>query len=328
MPVTPEVVGVLSGLTTSAFWVVTTVVFTAASKRIGVTAVNTLRMAFAIVLLGTTHLILFGGLLPQIPTTHQWIALALSGFIGLTICDQALFVSFIDIGPRRALLFTTTTPIFGLLLGTIILNERVGPAGIAGIFITVGGILWVALERQDTENDRPKNLRRGIALAVFSSLCQSLGAMFAKIGMNSGAIEAVDRVDPLPATLVRMGFGLFGMAPVVLIAYRMVKKREPTGDTIRWTPGLLFTLTGAVFGPFLGVWLSLITFKNLELGIAQTILSLSPVMILPFVGKLYNERLTRAAVIGALIAIAGAAVMSMSYRIDAAIGWTAEPATE
>lgn len=328
MPITPETAGVLAGLTTSAFWVVTTVVFTAASKRIGVTAVNTLRMAFAVVLLGATHLVLFGGLVPQIPTMHQWVALALSGFIGLTICDQALFASFIDIGPRKALLFSTTTPIFGLLLGTTILGERIGPAGIAGIFITIGGIMWVALERQSAGSERPRNLRRGITLAIFASFCQSLGAMFAKIGMNSGAEDIGARVDPLPATLVRLTFGLFCMAPVVLVAYRMVKKREPDEGKLRWTPGVLFTLTGAVFGPFLGVWLSLVTFKHLELGIAQTLLSLSPVMILPFVGLLYNEKLTRAAVVGALVAIVGAGVMSMSYRIDVAIGWTTSPATE
>lgn len=334
MPISPELVGVLAGLTTSAFWVVTTVVFTAASKRIGVTSVNCFRMAFAIVLLGTTHLILYHHAMPQIPSTQQWIALALSGFIGLTICDQALFASFIDIGPRRALLFTTTTPIFSLTFGYAILGERVGPAGILGVLLTVGGILWVALERQGAEAEKPRNLRRGITLAIFGSLCQSLGALFAKIGMQSGAAEEAMRVDPLPATLVRMGFGLFGMAPLVLISYSMVKKRGRVGEKPRWTPGILLTLMGAVFGPFLGVWLSLVTFKHLELGVAQTLLTLSPVMILPFVGLLYKERLTRAAVLGAVVAIAGAAVISFSYRIDTAIGWNesaaaqAPPATE
>lgn len=328
MPISPELVGVFAGLTTSAFWVVTTVVFTAAGKRIGVTAVNALRMAFAIVLLGTTHLILFHHPVPQIPSIEQWIALALSGFIGLTICDQALFASFIDIGPRRALLFTTTTPIFSLTFGYAILGERVGPAGILGVLLTVGGILWVALERQGAEAEKPRNLRRGITLAVFGSLCQSLGALFAKIGMQSGAAEEAMRVDPLPATLVRMGFGLFGMTPIVLISYRMVKKRGQTGPRPRWTPGILLCFMGAVFGPFLGVWLSLVTFKHLELGIAQTLLTLSPVMILPFVGLLYKERLTRAAVLGAFVAIAGAAVISFSYRIDTAIGWNAPPVSQ
>ena len=117
-----------------------------------------------------------------------------------------------------------------------------------------------------------------------------------------------------------MVFGLLCMTPIVLVSYRMVKKREPGTSKLRWTPGILFTLAGTIFGPFLGVWLSLIAIRSVELGIAQTLLSLSPVMILPFVGKLYSEKLTKAAVLGAIIAVAGAAVMSTSEMIEDAIG--------
>lgn len=319
MPISPETAGIIAGLTTSAFWVLTTIFFTAGSKRIGVTAVNTARMFFAVILLGATHFILFKTAIPQVPSAMQWGALALSGFIGLTICDQALFAAFLDIGPRRALLVMTSTPIFGLTFGYLFLKESIGLVSLAGMFITILGIAWVVIQRQTKSNDEhSKHIRRGYILAIFGSVCQSLGAMFAKIGMSSGE----SAVDPLAATLVRMIFGLLCMTPIVLISYRMVKRREPGSSKIRWTPGLLFTLAGAVFGPFLGVWLSLIAIRSVELGIAQTLLSLSPVMILPFVGKLYNEKLTKAAVLGAVIAVAGAAVMSMSDEIETAVGLT------
>ncbi len=316
MPISPETAGIIAGLTTSAFWVLTTIFFTAGSKRIGVTAVNTLRMFFAVILLGATHFVLFKTVFPQIPNSMQWGALALSGFIGLTICDQALFAAFLDIGPRRALLVMTSTPIFGLMFGYFFLQENVGLVALAGMFITIAGIVWVVLQRQSKSKDEhSKHIARGYTLALFGSVCQSLGAMFAKIGMSSGETA----VDPLAATLVRMIFGLLCMTPIVLISYRMVKRREPGSSQFRWTPGLLFTLAGTVFGPFLGVWLSLIAIRSVELGIAQTLLSLSPVMILPFVGRLYSEKLTKAAVLGAVIAVAGAAVMSMSEMIEDAI---------
>ena len=319
MTTAPETVGVIAGLTTSAFWVLTTIFFTAGGKRIGVTAVNTLRMFFAIILLGATHLVLFKTVVPQVPSNMQWGALALSGFIGLTICDQALFAAFLDIGPRRALLVMTSTPIFALTFGYLILKESIGIVALAGIGLTIVGIAWVVLQRQaKTGVERPPHALRGYTLAVVGSICQSLGAMFAKIGMGEGDAA----VDPLAATLVRMVFGLLCMTPIVLISYRMVKKREPGSSKLRWTPGVLFTIGGTIFGPFLGVWLSLIAIRSVELGIAQTLLSLSPVMILPFVGKLYSEKLTKAAVLGALIAVAGAGVISMSDQIAEFIGLT------
>ncbi len=317
MPLSPETIGVIAGLTTSAFWVLTTIFFTAGGKRIGVTAVNTLRMFFAVILLGLTHYILFKTVLPQIPSNMQWGALALSGFIGLTICDQALFASFLDIGPRRALLVMTSTPVFALTFGYLVLHESIGLVALIGIALTVAGIAWVVIQRQKGGTGiKNPHLVRGYILAFVGSLCQSLGAMFAKIGMGSGETS----VDPLAATLVRMVFGLLCMTPIVLVSYRMVKKREPGTSKLRWTPGILFTLAGTIFGPFLGVWLSLIAIRSVELGIAQTLLSLSPVMILPFVGKLYSEKLTKAAVLGAIIAVAGAAVMSTSEMIEDAIG--------
>lgn len=321
MVISDTSIGILAGVGASSFWVLTTIFFTAGGKRIGVTAVNTLRMIMAIVLLGTTHLILFGKLVPDVATTEMWVSLALSGLIGLTICDQALFSAFLDIGPRKALLFMTTSPIFAAIFGYFILNETLGPTSIAGMLLTLAGIAWVVLERQETKPERAKHAVRGVILVIIGAICQPLGGMFSKIGMGIGSMPEAEQVSPMAATLVRMVFGLFGMAPIVLISWRMVKKREQEEKSARWGSGVAFTFCGAVFGPYLGVWLSLVAMAFSPLGIAQTLLSLSPVMILPFVGRLYNEKLTKAAVLGAVVAVAGAAVISMADDIDRRLGF-------
>ena len=67
---------------------------------------------------------MFGSLLPDIPTVQMWVYLALSGVIGLTICDQALFSAFLAIGPRKALLYMTTSPIFAALFGFFVLKRK------------------------------------------------------------------------------------------------------------------------------------------------------------------------------------------------------------
>ena len=69
-------------------------------------------------------------------------------------------------------------------------------------------------------------------------------------------------------------------------------------------------------------WLSLVAIAHSPLGIAQTLLSLSPVMILPFVGFLYKEKLTRAAVLGAVVAVGGAGVISFADEIDIRLGFS------
>ena len=95
--------GHLAGVATALLWTGTSIFFTAAGRRIGPTAVNFSRMLFAIVLLGITHRLLSGGWLPD-AVPRQIVFLAVSGLVGLTIGDQALFTAFVDIGPRLAIL--------------------------------------------------------------------------------------------------------------------------------------------------------------------------------------------------------------------------------
>lgn len=82
-----------------------------------------------------------------------------------------------------------------------------------------------------------------------------------------------------------------------------------TLTTARWRSGILLSMGGAVTGPFLGVWLSLVACDRAPLGVAQTLLTLSPVFILPATAILHRERISARAVIGALLAVGGAAVL-------------------
>ncbi|MEM8758319.1 MAG: DMT family transporter [Planctomycetota bacterium] len=318
-------IGAAAGLTTSLFWVLTSLFFAAAGRRIAVTWVNSIRIVFAILLLGGAQSVAFGSPVPMIGSAPHLAMLALSGLIGLSLCDQALFTAFVDIGPRRALLCMTTSPIFAVILGTVFLDERLGLVALAGILMTVVAVGFVVLERSGDAGEPTPRLRRGVILAMIGSVSQAVGGLCSRVGMGgvglAGVIEPLpveDQIPPLSATLVRMVFGLFGMTPIVLayvvLARRGTGEREPS----RWPAGLGLTACGAFVGPFLGVWMSLIAFKHAPLGIAQTMVSLSPVLILPFAYFLLKERVTPRAVLGAFIAVGGAAVLTFADSIQ---GW-------
>lgn len=330
-----DLFGAGAAVLTSVLWVLTSLFFTAAGRRIPVTAVNTARIALAIVLLSATHLILQGSLWPAISTHRQLIALALSGLIGLSLCDQALFTAFMDIGPRRALLCMTTSPIFAVFFGGVFLGERIVGTAYAAIAITVAGIIWVVTERNskpleaqspeavapDEAGDAARRIvARGLVLAFLASISQAAGGMLSKIGMGIDWLPEAQQLSPQSATLVRMVFGLFGMAPIVLI-YVVMARRASDGRNVppRWTVGLLLTAGGTVVGPFLGVWMSLVAFKFSPLAVAQTLCSLSPVLILPFSRYVLRERVTRRAVLGAVIALVGAAVLAFAEPLHAAL---------
>jgi drug/metabolite transporter (DMT)-like permease len=283
--------------------------------------VNALRLVVAIVLLGLTHRLLSGVWWPEMPQA-QLVSLALSGLIGLTICDQALFTAFVDIGPRRALLLMTISPLVAAALGLVILGEPLSWIAGVGIGMTLAGIFWVILERSprtavgQADLSHNPHARRGVVLALIAAVCQAVGFMLSKRGMGHGMGEAAIDVAPQAATFVRMVFGGLCMMPLVLVywlhrhsAKRHLARRKRIGGR---RAGYAFTVLGAVVGPYLGVWMSLTAMDRIPLGIAQTLCSLSPVMILPVVGLVYREHVNRRAILGATLAVVGSAVLILA----------------
>jgi len=318
-------VGQLAGVGTSLLWTVTTLLFTAAGKRLGATVVNATRITFACGLLAVTHRYLQGVWIPEVSWT-QAAFLGVSGIVGLTIGDQAIIAAFMEIGPRLALLVTTTSPLWAALFGRVFLGEHLPGAAWLGLVMTLGGILLVIGERSYGPATLPRRkLLRGVLLALLAAVCQSGGYLLSKIGMGHG--DGGHPVEPQTASLVRMIFAAATIVPALAVQLWF---RRPLAVAIRssddalpqpdenadraekasiWRTGILLSLCGAVAGPYLGVWLSLIACDRAPLGVAQTLLSLSPVFILPATAILHRERISWRAAIGALLAVGGAAVL-------------------
>ena len=317
-------VGQLAGIGTSLLWTVTTLFFTAAGRRVGATVVNATRIVFACILLGLTHRWLQGIWIPDVPM-RQAVFLAFSGLLGLTIGDQAIIAAFVEIGPRIALLVTTTSPLWATLFAYVFLGEQLPATAWIGMTLTLGGILWVIGERRPGASALPSHrLVRGILLALLAAVCQSGGYLLSKMGM--GHAEGGQAVRPQTAALVRMFFAAATVVPLVCFhlwaweRFKRVARPAPRSQDSSnrvpreqsradWRTGIIFSLCGAVTGPYLGVWLSLVACDRAPLGVAQTLLTLSPVFILPATAILHRERISLRSAMGALLAVAGAAML-------------------
>jgi len=312
-----HIVGPLAGLATSFLWVLTSLFFTAAGQRVGSTWVNAVRLALAVLLHATTFWLLTGLGWPN-AGSEQVLYLALSGIVGLAICDQALFTAFVDIGPRRALLIMTTSPLFALALGIGFLGERLRAIDLIGVGITLAGVAWVTAERPHTRTDDAKHPheRRGLLLALLAAACQAIGFLFSKKGIGVGWLPDTQHLAPQAATYIRMVFGAIGMAPILMAYLARGEARHAAARARRSgrrSTGVLLACCGAVVGPYLGVWMSLVAIERTpSLGVAQTMCSLSPVLILPFVIVLHGDRVTIRATVGAAIAVAGAALLTLT----------------
>ena len=306
---TAESTGLLAALAAALLWTGTTIFFTAAARRLGATIVNASRIALAVLVLLIVHRLTGDAWWPTLSST-QLVWLMLSGLIGLSLGDQALFRAFLDVGPRIASLLMTASPIFGAIIAWIVLGETIGPIAWLGIIITLAGIAWVVLERPKTAiGQNPPHRVRGILLGLGAALCQSVGLLFSKMGIGHGSAAGAT-IAPLDATFVRMCFALLGVSIIFGIHWRLKRGALlPRSEHGSRRAGFGFMLAGTVVGPFLGVWMSLVAVDLARIGIAQAIMALTPIFILPFAVLLYRERLSSRAIFGALLAIAGAALL-------------------
>ena len=299
-----NLVGESAALLTSCLWTFNSLFFTSAGKKIGSLSVNAYRTAIAVILLISAHILFLGTAIPA-ATNEQWFWMGLSGIVGLGIGDIGLFAAFVIIGPRLSLLMMSLSPIFASFVAYLMLGEVIPPLAIIGIATTLTGVTLVILERDNNSKEDPvsKNHRRwGVFLALVGAIGQGVGLVLSKKGIyiNSNAV-----LDPLSATLIRMTVGALFVWACAIAAGKFSKLRQALKDK----KAIKNTAAGAFLGPFMGVTFSMIAVTYTEAGIAQTLMSLMPILIIPVVWVLDKQRTNWRGILGAVIAVIGVAIL-------------------
>lgn len=298
-----DYIGELAGLATAISFAVGASFFTISSRLAGSQVVNRTRLLAATLILLGLHTWLYGTPIPVADDT-RWLWLGLSGVIGLSLGDAALFQAFVQLGPRLTMLVFSTAPVVAAILGYFLFGERLGAIQLLGMLMSLGGVLWVVSEQEAGE--RTSAERRvylyGLLFAFLAALGQALGTVTAKFGL-AGEFPA------LSAQVLRM---LAATASIWLFAL-LRRQVGSTVSALRSQPrALLLLLVGALFGPVTGVWLSLVSIQNTEVGIASTLIAMVPIFLLPIGYFVFRERVSMRGILGTLVALAGVAVLFMA----------------
>ena len=232
-----------------------------------------------------------------------------------------LFNAYLLIGSRFGQLFMTIAPAVSAVAGWLLLGERLSAQALAGMAVTMTGIAVSILGRgapdEEGEGRRRRKVRlnlptRGVLLGIGAGVGQGLGLTLSAVGLKHyAAVWTAAKVGtstafllPFAATQMRAVAGLPGFLLLLFLAGKGGALRRACTDGRGW---LLMAAT-VVFGPFVGVSLSLMATQYTSTGVAMTIMSLSPVLILWPAHVLFGQRVTRREVLGALISVAGVAL--------------------
>jgi drug/metabolite transporter (DMT)-like permease len=225
--------------------------------------------------------------------------------VGFFVADICAFEAFLLIGPRLTLLLQSLTPPVAALVSWMALGEELHARHWLAMAVTLLGVAWVVLERPDEEagTRSPRTLRLGVFLATVSAIGMAVGTVLSKQGLHSyDAVTAtVVHYDAVSATFIRVLGGIAGFAVLTTCAWRW----PAVLSSVAHGRAMAVILFGSLVGPFLGVVLMLVALSRCEAGIVTTILSITPVLILPFAVLVHRERVSLRATLGAFLSVAG-----------------------
>ncbi len=299
-----SLIGETAAVITSCLWTVSSLFFTSAGKRIGSLSVNAYRTLIAVCFLVITHLIVFGSVMP-VASGGQWVWMGISGVVGLGIGDGGLFTAYVMIGPRRSVLVYALAPLFASVGAYLMLGEILPTFALVGITITLVGVIIVILEGEDRSGEAPISRRRksyGVFFALVGAAGQGIGLVFAKKGID---LNSTSTLDPISATLMRLILGAIFIWVVMAVAGKLPDLRKALSNKA----GIGNTAAGAFIGPFLGITLSMVAVTYTQTGVAQTLMSLMPILIIPVVWIRYRQKTSWRGILGAIVAVVGIAIL-------------------
>ena len=287
-------------------WTATALLSEMGSKRMGNVTLNFTRMAITLVFSGILFWVVTGNPLPAKASTEAYLWMMLSGLVGYVIGDFCLFQCYIIIGSKYGQLFMTLAPITAAFMAWLTLGQAMKAMGIVAMAVTLTGIAITVLGRGDDHHGISLKLPlNGVLCAIGAAICQGVGLVLSKIGMNhyeaTMSTPSEPWIRPFYANVFRCLAGIIGFA--ILLHFREGFKSLRKNITDR-TSMSVATLT-TIFGPFVGVGCSLLAVQYTSAGIASTLMALTPIIIILPAWWLFRQPITLKSVIGALISVAG-----------------------
>lgn len=285
--------GELAALGAAFLWALSAVVYAQLGQRIPPLALNLSKGVIAIALIALTLIVQGNYLSPQMDAVAVGFLL-LSGVLGIGLGDTFYFEALNNLGARRTLLLEALAPPLSALMALIFLQESLSAKAWAGIFLTVLGVSWVVSERVPGSDSKAVNPIRGISFALLSALGQASGAVLSRAAL------AETTISPLWSTLLRLVGSI-----LVLLVWMPLQPQASLGFKPLQSKQLLGVIAvTALFSTYLGIMLQQTAIKYTATGIAQALISTSPLFVLPIAVGM-GERVSLRSLLGVLVALGG-----------------------
>jgi len=293
-------VGEACCLAAALCWAVAVQLFRRPITEYGANAVNLAKCVIAAALLVASTLVM--GQLPALlsASSRALVLVAISGLIGMTLGDTALFASVDRLGVHRALLMQCLAPLFTAAIAVGLYHERLGPFQLLGGVVILGGVLLVILGRPaDEAGSSPERLdAAGLVYGVVAAFGQGTGVVLAKAGM--------EEIPFLAASALRLTTAAMGL----LVVMPAVGRGAAIGRVLGSGRALKRLLGPTVLGTYVAILLMMAGVAYAPASIAAVLLAMPPVFSLFIESRVIGRRITARGLLGTMLAVAGVALLA------------------
>ena len=295
-------IGVALAWTVASLWSET------GSKRLGAQVMNTWRLGLSALVSLVVCLIFLGAPYPVYASGGTWLILAVSGFIGFFLGDLCLLGSYVVMGARLGQLFMTLAPAFAAIFALFMLGQKLAWNSLLAMAVTMVGIGITVLGHGEKRLFSLQIPLKGALLGVGAALGQGLGLILSGIGLQryladvpADILPKIEIGVPFFANTIRC---LTGFAASALMLAITRPERSPWALFHDRKSAVSLAIV-VVTGPVIGVGLSLMALRYTAAGIASTLQSMTPILMLLPAHRMFGEKITLRSVIGAVVSVAG-----------------------
>ena len=266
-----------------------------------------LALLFSVVLMWVAT----GKPLPLEAGWQAWAWLLGSGLVGYFLGDWCLFNSYVVMGSRFGQLFMTLAPAFTAFFAWTMIGQTLSWHSLLAMVVTLAGIAISILSRGDGRQVRLDLPLKGVLLGIGAGLGQGFGLVLSKIGMEHYAAaippdapSLMETMLPFASTMIRAVIGGAGFLLILALQKNLGGFVKAVKDPVSMKYASLITL----FGPALGVSLSLMAVRYANAGIASTLMALTPVIILLPEVLVNKKRIRFKEILGVVVSVTGVAL--------------------
>lgn len=296
----------LASLLTTLLFSVSAICATRATRWVGSTRANLVRLFIALACLA-----LYANTLGSGWQGSGLFLFVVSGAIGIGLGDIAAFRAFVHIGPRLTVLFVQClcAPFAAVMewwwLGTALTGTQI--LGCSVILLGTG--ISMASKIPGKEPWRPMMV--GGAFAVGAALAQAAGAVLTRRANMVNGLEGM-QIDGMTAAYQRMCGAMVVMVGVYLLI-RMYFSRWPRGRNVVapgvWKSAMPWVVGNALSGAVLGIACFQWALQTTPSAIALSVVALTPLVIVPLAWILERDRPSLWSIFGGIVAVGGVWVL-------------------